>query len=67
MNAYTKLIAEGLMIEPAEALKIQHFIECLYDGFIWGNSSAIKILRTAKQAQKDMQDPIYADFIKENC
>ena len=67
MNTYTKLIAEGLRIEASEALKIQNFINCLYDDFRWGSSSILKILRTAKQAQEDMKDPIFSDFIKENC
>ena len=64
MNPYTKLIAEGLMVEPSEARKIQSFIECFYDGFIWNSASVLKILNTAEMAQRDMQDPALAGWEK---
>ena len=59
MNTYTKLIAEGLQIEIAEAKEIQTFIECFYDDFRWGNSSVTRIIKVAKQAQLDMAKPTF--------
>lgn len=59
MNTYTKLIAEGLQIDIAEAKEIQTFIECFYDDFRWGNSSVIRIIKVAKQAQSDMAKPTF--------
>ena len=64
MNTYTKIIAKGLKVEISEAIEIQHFIECFYDDFRWGNASVGKIIRTAKSAREDMKDPIFAEYLK---
>jgi len=63
MNIYTKLIAEGLKVEAKQAEQIQDFMSKWFDDFRFNSSTALQIIRTAKEAQTMMADPRYAELL----
>ena len=64
MNLYTKLIADGLKVEIDQAEQIQDFMHKWFDDFRFNSSTALEIIRAAKEAQKMMADPRYAELLE---
>jgi uncharacterized protein YbaA (DUF1428 family) len=63
MNIYTELIAKALKLDMESASKVQHFMECWFDDFRFGSSTERQIIRAAKDAQKMMSDPRFAEVV----
>ena len=63
MNIYTELIAKALKLDMESAKKVQHFMECWFDDFRFGESTERQIIRAAKDAQIMMADPRFAEVI----
>ena len=64
MNIYTEVIVRNLQIDENSAIKIQDFINNWYDDFRWSSATEKQIVKIAKEAQKDMTDPRFAELVE---
>ena len=64
-NFYQQIIADGLKVDDEKAKLIQNFINVYFDDFRWSSATKIEIIKTAKEAQKFIDNPKFAELLSE--